>query len=177
MRGENILIIFIGLFIRTVIGSVRFTNLSYELSSDYVKGTVNVKMDNGVYSVGMNSDLLKKIDGNFWVTPILSKKIKDAYIPLTDIKLDTCKEDPSSAENPVVRFISAEVKKLVTFGLKCPYEPGHYTVNDFSFEDGHSMLKLIPKGSYHVSITCQHQPPGSSSLIKVMSFSFYADID
>ncbi|XP_065094393.1 uncharacterized protein LOC135714925 [Ochlerotatus camptorhynchus] len=156
---------------------VRFSNLTSEMNPEYVKGTINVKVESGMYSIGLNCDLLKKIEGNFWVKPVFSKKINDAYVPVVDLMLDTCKTDPSMAENPLVRFISTEAKKFVSFGLMCPYEPGHYTVNDFTFENSSTLMNFIPKGSYHVSVTTHHQSPGSNELNKVMSFSFYANAE
>lgn len=47
--------------------TVRFSNLSYELNPEYIKGTINVKIDKEVYSIGLNADVLKRIDGMFWV--------------------------------------------------------------------------------------------------------------
>ncbi|EAT46704.1 AAEL002117-PA [Aedes aegypti] len=151
--------------------------MTYDLNPEYVKGTINVKVENGVYSIGMNCDLLKKIDGNFWVTPVFSKKLGKSYVPIIDLKLDTCKTDPTLAENPLIRFVSTEAKKFVSFGLMCPYEPGHYVVNDFTFEKSNALMNFIPKGNYHVSLTSRHQPPGSKELNKVMSLSFYADFE
>ncbi|XP_039439924.1 uncharacterized protein LOC120420868 [Culex pipiens pallens] len=157
--------------------TVRFSNLSYELNPEYIKGTINVKIDKEVYSIGLNADVLKRIDGMFWVMPVFSKKIKDSYVPLVDLKLDTCKTDPTLVENPVIRLIAAEAKKFVSFGLMCPYEPGHYTVNDFTIDNNNAMMNFIPKGSYHVSINTHHQSFGSNDLNKVMSLSFYADFE
>lgn len=63
--------------------------------------------------------------------PVFSKKIKDSYVPLVDLKLDTCKTDPTLVENPVIRLIAAEAKKFVSFGLMCPYEPVSSNCSDY----------------------------------------------
>ncbi|KXJ84277.1 hypothetical protein RP20_CCG014295 [Aedes albopictus] len=177
MKRLITLLAFACCFAQMIDASVRFSNLTYELNPEYVTGKINVKVDGGVYSIGMNCDLLKKIDGNFWVTPVFSKKLGKSYTPIIDLKLDTCKTDPALAENPLIRFVSTEAKKFVSFGLMCPYEPGHYVVNDFTFEKSSSLMNFIPKGNYHVSLTSRHQSPGSSVLHKVMSLSFFADVE
>ncbi|XP_062561877.1 uncharacterized protein LOC134225639 [Armigeres subalbatus] len=162
--------------VHTTTASVSFSNLTYEMNPEYLKGKINVKVDGGKYSIGLDTDLLKKMDGNFWVAIVIAKKMDDTYVPIVDIKLDTCQTDPSEAESPLIRFVSTEAKKFVTFGLKCPYEPGHYAVNNFAFENSSALMNFIPKGMYQVSFTSHHQSPGSSQLNKVIILSFYADV-
>ncbi|XP_055602806.1 uncharacterized protein LOC129751372 [Uranotaenia lowii] len=157
--------------------SVKFYNMSYEFNPEYSIGSLQVSIDDTNYGVGLSSEVLKRIDGKFWVTGVLSRKVKNEYISMANVHMDTCETDPTESDNPIVKFVSMEAKKFVSFGLKCPYEPGHYAVNNFNFEDKRAMVKLIPSGSYRMSMSSEHQPAGSAVMHKVMSFSFNVDVE
>ncbi|XP_052863859.1 uncharacterized protein LOC128270494 [Anopheles cruzii] len=159
------------LVIDTSLAVVKFENLMYNLNKDYMHGKVFIKNEGDKYMFNADVEVTKKIEGSVMVTPILQHLIKGEYQTLVNIDLDTCKVDPTMSENSIVRAIAKESTRFINFSLMCPYNPGHYLLNDFTLDSDSPLLKLLASGKYRMQLSANHFPTPAATPAEMFSYS------